>query len=153
AVGIVAATLASHAAAGFVMRAAERLPSARAANLRAALARAAETLPAASSWEEAALRGLFTAALGFASVALVTHGWLGGGPLAAPAILAAVAVLVGFSPSALLAAAPAARAVAVLRASRQVTDPAVLRAGGIERLPVGRALRRVLRQNLAIAAV
>ena len=154
AVGIVAAALAVHVARAALMRPAERLLSAAAgADVRRALACRGEALPAAGSWEEAALRALFSAALGFASFALVTHGWLGGGPLAAPAVLAAVAVLVGFSPSALLAAAPAARAVAVLRASLQVKDPAALRHGGLERLPIGRALRRVLRQNLVIAAV
>jgi cation transport ATPase len=154
AVGIVGAALAVHVAGAALMRPAERILSAAAgADVRRALASAGGALPAAGSWEEAALRGLFTAALGFASFALVTHGWLGGGPLAAPAVLASVAVLVGFSPSALLSAAPAARAVAVVRASLQVKDPAALRHGSIDGLPIGRALRRVLRQNLVIAAV
>ena len=149
AVGIVAVALAAHLAEAALMRPAERLLSAAGADVRRAITQAGEALPAPGSWEEAALRGLFTAALGFASFALVTHGCLGGGPLAAPAVLASVAVLVGFSPSALLAAAPAARAVALLRASR---DPVALRRG-LDRLPIGRALRRVLRQNLVIAAI
>jgi cation transport ATPase len=152
AVGIVATALAAHVARDLVTAPAERFLSTHAgSNLRHVFRLCAhEEMPVEGSWEEAALRGLFTAALGFASFALVTHGWLGGGPLAAPAVLAAVAVLVGFSPSALLAAAPVARAVALVRASRDGKD---VRSGSFHRHPVGVALERVLRQNLVIGAV
>lgn len=83
--------------------------------LRGALSslRRAELQPPAGSWDEAALRGLTAAALCCASYAVVAHASTGGGPLTA---LAAVAVIAVASPSALLSAGPAARAVAVIGA-------------------------------------
>ena len=93
------------------------------AEVGAVLARVAEAeaSPPEGSWDDAAARGIITAALGCASFALVTHCCLGGTPLGPLAIASAVAVLVVASPAALLVAAPAARAIAVLRA----------RAGGV----------------------
>jgi cation transport ATPase len=101
------------------------------AEVRAVLARLAVTehSPADGSWEDALVRGVVTAALGCASFALVTHGCLGGGPLGGVALSATVAVLVIASPGALLAAGPAARAIAVIRARAAgilVKEPAAL---------------------------
>ncbi|APR78329.1 Lead, cadmium, zinc and mercury transporting ATPase [Minicystis rosea] len=113
----------------------DRAPAGRSdagdAEVRAALARLteAEATPPDGTWEDAAVRGIITAALGCASFALVTHGCLGGGPLGPLAVTAAIAVLVVASPSMILAAAPAARAIAVLRARAAgviVKDPAAL---------------------------
>jgi cation transport ATPase len=103
------------------------------AEVRVTVARLAEARvqPALGTWEDAAVRGLLTAALGCASFALVTHGWLGAGPLSPLALFAMAAVLAGVSPSAVLAAAPAARAIAVARARAcgvAVKDPAALEA-------------------------
>ncbi len=101
------------------------------AGVRAALGRLAVTRvePLAGTWEDAAARGVITAALGCAAFAVVTHGWLGPGPLGPLPVLAAAAVLAGASPAAILVAAPAARAVALLRARAEgvaVADPAAL---------------------------
>ncbi len=87
--------------------------------------------PAPGTWEDAAVRGFFTAALGLATFALVTRGLLGAGLIGPVALLAAAAVLVSVSPSSVLVAAPAARAIAVLRARAAgvlVKDPAALEA-------------------------
>ncbi len=87
--------------------------------------------PRDGTWEDAAVRALFTAGLGCASFALVTHGWMGRGPFGPVALFAAAAVLTGMSPSSILVAAPAARAIAILRARVAgviVKDPAALEA-------------------------
>jgi len=86
--------------------------------VRASLARLFATgqQSASDPWEDAATRGLLTAALGCAAFALVTHGWLGAGPLGPLALSSTAAVLVVVSPSSILVAAPAARAIALLRA-------------------------------------
>jgi cation transport ATPase len=92
---------------------------------------AARIEPTPGTWEDAAVRGLFTAGLGCAAFALVTQAWLGSGPLGPGAIFAAAAVLVGTSPSALLTAAHWGRAAAVVRARLLgvlVRDPAALEA-------------------------
>jgi Cu2+-exporting ATPase len=108
------------------------------AEVGAVLGRLAESelAPADGTWEDAAVRGVVTAALGCASFAVVTHGLLGGGPLAPLAVSAAVAVLVVASPAAILVAAPAARAIAVLRARAAgvlVRDPeALLQLAGVD---------------------
>ncbi len=87
------------------------------AEVGTALARlAARVEPAPDTWEDAATRGVLTAALGFAVFALVTHGWLGAGPLGPLALFSAAAVLAAVSPSAIAVATPAAHAVAILRA-------------------------------------
>src|SRR5262249_9163511 len=88
------------------------------AEVQAALGRLAETRvqPAYGTWDDAAVRGVLTAALGCASFAVVTHAWLGGGPLGPLAILSAAAVLAGGSPSSLLVTGPLARAHALLPA-------------------------------------
>lgn len=124
------ALLLSAEALGRVTSARRDLAAALDAEARAALARIARTRVelAPGTWDDAALRGLFTAALGCAAFALVTLGFLSGAPLA---LLAAAAVLAGVSPSALMVAAPAARALAVARARAagvSVKDPAALEA-------------------------
>ncbi len=114
----VGAVLLSGEVVGRVLAARRDRAAALDAEVRASLARlaASRAQPAPDTWEDAAVRGIVTAALGCASFALVTHGWLGAGPLAPAAIFAMAAVLAGVSPAAILVAAPAARAVAVLRA-------------------------------------
>jgi cation transport ATPase len=126
------AVLLSAAVTGRVVHPRGGLAGALDAEVHASLARAeeAELFPA-DPWEDAAARGIFTAALGCAAFAAVTHGWLGGGPLSPLAIFSCVAVLVGSSPSAIVVAAPVARAVAVLRARAAgvvVKDPGALQA-------------------------
>jgi cation transport ATPase len=88
------------------------------AEVQAALGRLAESRVQAvlGTWDDAAVRGVITAALGCASFAMVTHGWLGDGILGPLSLLSAAAVLAGVSPASLLVAAPAARARAILRA-------------------------------------
>jgi cation transport ATPase len=97
--------------------------------LEEAFARRVE--PAAGSWEDAAARGLVTAALACSSFVIVTQAWLGAGPFSPRALLAAAAVLAGVSLGEILAARPAARAFAVLRARAAgvlVRDPLLLEA-------------------------
>jgi cation transport ATPase len=103
----------------------------------ASLARARRA-PAPGTWEEAAVRGLFTAALGCTSFAAVTHGCLGCGPIAPLPVFSAAAVLVVVSPASILAAAPVARTIAILRARA---------AGAVVREP--RALEALARVDTA----
>jgi cation transport ATPase len=128
------AVLLSGEVTGRVVAGPRNLAAALDAAVHTALVRlaAARREPAPGTWDDAAVRGLFTAALAFASFALVTHVWLGEGPLGPPALFSTAAVLAGVSPAAILAAAPAARAVAVLRA--RAAGIVVKDAGALEAL-------------------
>ena len=127
------AVLLSAEATGRVQRGRPSLAAALDVELRAVLAHLAamERSPTYGSWDDVAVRGIITAALGCASFALVTHGCFGAGPLGPVALSACLSVLVVASPSALLIAGPAARAIAVLRARAAgvvVKDAAALEA-------------------------
>jgi cation transport ATPase len=74
--------------------------------------------PTPGSWDDAATRGLVTAAIACASFTLVTQAWIGGGALTPRALLSAGAVLAGVSVGSIVAAGPLARSIALLRARR-----------------------------------
>lgn len=135
--GIVTAALAARSVEAALQRRARRLLNAGSGRddkeIRAALARAgaAAEAPPDGSWDDAAVRGIVSAALGCAAFAIVTRGATSGAEGGPGAVASAVAVLVVASPAAILAAAPAARVFAILRAIEAgaiVRDPQALTA-------------------------
>jgi cation transport ATPase len=118
------AVLLSHEVNGRVVRGQVDLPSAMDAAVHRSIARidAGAAQARLFSWSSIARRTVLVSALSFAAFALLLHSWLADSSSSFPlslspgALLAAIAVLVSASTAAFSLAAPAARAIAVLRA-------------------------------------